>query len=133
MQARFAIVAVLAIGNVALAGGACSAAGNQDALDFGASGGGGAGSDAGTGTAPSTSSSSQGIGGSIVGVGGSASTGGCAHHCSSDLHSVLDCNDVVVSTCPADQGCSATGCVPACDSAKQDKSTIGCEYYAVGP
>ncbi|CAN5234948.1 hypothetical protein BH09MYX1_BH09MYX1_49010 [soil metagenome] len=54
--------------------------------------------------------------------------------CSSDLHSVIDCNGNVQSTCPDDQGCGAGGvCVPACDSAKANKSSIGCDYYSVDP
>jgi hypothetical protein len=36
----------------------------------------------------------------------------------------------VLKTCPADQGCANSACVPACDSAKANKSTIGCDYYA---
>lgn len=61
--------------------------------------------------------------------------GGQCTTCSSDLHSVLDCNtNQVVATCPGDQGCGANGqCVAACDSAKENKSSIGCEYYAVPP
>jgi hypothetical protein len=52
--------------------------------------------------------------------------------CSPDLHAILDCNDNVISTCPGDQGCGAGGtCVPACDSAAQNKSSIGCDYYAI--
>ncbi len=52
--------------------------------------------------------------------------------CSPDLHSVLDCNDNVITTCQGDQGCGAGGtCVPACDSAAQNKSSIGCDYYAI--
>src|SRR5262249_3358431 len=39
-------------------------------------------------------------------------------HCSTDLHSVLDCGENVVETCPEDKGCSPDGgCVAACDSA----------------
>ncbi len=60
--------------------------------------------------------------------------GGCAGpHCSSDLHSLVDCEGNVISTCPPDQGCTTTGCVDACDSATANKSNIGCEYYAVVP
>ena len=62
------------------------------------------------------------------GVGGS-----CETKCSSDLHSVVDCVGNVISTCPPDQGCGVAGCVPACDSAKANKSTIGCDYYSVPP
>jgi hypothetical protein len=36
-------------------------------------------------------------------------------------------------TCPADQGCAGTTCVDACASASANKSTFGCEYYAVDP
>src|SRR5215472_7921512 len=53
--------------------------------------------------------------------------------CSDDLHSVVDCNGKVLMTCPAGQGCSANGCVPACDSARDNKSSIGCDYYSVDP
>lgn len=59
--------------------------------------------------------------------------GTCDVHCSSDLHSVLDCNNGVVKTCPVDQGCASGGCAAACDSARANKSTIGCEYYSVQP
>ncbi len=55
-------------------------------------------------------------------------------NCSSDLHDVLDGQGNVVATCPPDQGCGPNGtCVPACDSATANKSTIGCEYYSVDP
>jgi hypothetical protein len=55
-------------------------------------------------------------------------------NCSSDLHDVLDDQGNVVMTCPPDQGCGPNGtCVAACDSAIDNKSTIGCEYYSVDP
>lgn len=54
--------------------------------------------------------------------------------CSADLHNVLDCNGNVITTCPSDMGCGAGGvCVPACQSAQDNQSTIGCDYYAVDP
>jgi hypothetical protein len=53
--------------------------------------------------------------------------------CSADLHDVLDCNGNVVMTCPPDQGCGIGGCVPACQAATDNKSTIGCDYYAMSP
>jgi hypothetical protein len=58
---------------------------------------------------------------------------GCNLHCSSDLHDVLDCNDKVVTTCPPDQGCGGSGCVSACDAAKANKSSVGCDYYSIDP
>ena len=59
--------------------------------------------------------------------------GGNSVHCSADLHSVLDQNNTVVQTCPADQGCGPSGCEPACASASDNQSSIGCDYYAVAP
>ena len=96
-----------------------------------------------TGTFQSTSTASASGGGNPSGTGGaggnifnSTSTGvggGCPTHCSSDLHSVIDCNGNPVSTCPPDQGCGPSGCVAACDSAKVNKGSIGCDYYSVDP
>ena len=63
----------------------------------------------------------------------SDSPNGCAVHCSSDLHSVIDCNNNVVTMCSANEGCAGSACVAACDSAKANKSTIGCDYYSVTP
>ncbi len=59
----------------------------------------------------------------------------CAVSCSSDLHSVVDCHGTVKKTCPDDQGCDPQSgdCVAACDSAKANKGSIGCEFYAVTP
>ena len=57
----------------------------------------------------------------------------CAHTCSSDLHQVIDCNNNVVQTCPGDQGCAAGSCVAACDAAKINKSTVGCDYFSYVP
>jgi hypothetical protein len=65
---------------------------------------------------------------------GGDSGGGCTGpHCSSDLHSLVDCSGKVLMTCPANQGCAGTTCVPACQSADTNKSTFGCEYYSVDP
>ncbi len=38
-----------------------------------------------------------------------------------------------MTTCPDDQGCGPNGCEPACKSAEDNKSSIGCDYYAVDP
>lgn len=54
--------------------------------------------------------------------------------CSADLHDVLDCaTDAVVQVCPAGEGCGPNGCEAPCDSAKDNKSTVGCDYYSVDP
>jgi IgGFc binding protein len=99
-----------------------------------------------TGGAGGTGDTGPGSGGStgtFTGQGGSggdpiltAAGGGnsCGYHCSADLHSILDCNEQVVMACPADLGCGANGdCVPACESAKANASTVGCEFYSVVP
>jgi hypothetical protein len=59
---------------------------------------------------------------------------GCDFKCSTDLHHVVDCNGARIKTCGDDEGCGAGGkCVPACDAAKANRSTRGCEYYSVHP
>lgn len=59
----------------------------------------------------------------------------CAARCSSDLHTVIDCNGKVLATCPDTQGCDPSNgqCIPACDSAKANKGSIGCDFYGVAP
>lgn len=52
--------------------------------------------------------------------------------CSGDLHSIL-CKGAVVRTCAPDEGCASGTCIPACDAAIANKSTVGCEYYAHAP
>ena len=90
--------------------------------------GGGTNSSGASGTGAGTGT---GGGITITGAGGGSAT--CDTHCSADLHSILDCNNAVITTCPPSQGCGGTGCVAACDAAQQNKSTIGCDYYAVDP
>ncbi|MCA9580763.1 MAG: IgGFc-binding protein [Myxococcales bacterium] len=55
--------------------------------------------------------------------------------CSDDLHSVIDCETkAVVSTCGQGLGCGPEGtCVPACESANGNQSSIGCEFYTFVP
>jgi hypothetical protein len=68
------------------------------------------------------------------GLTGDSAGGPCgAPHCSSDLHSLVDCNGNVLKTCPPSEGCSGTSCVPACQAAEDNKSSLGCDYYAVDP
>lgn len=53
--------------------------------------------------------------------------------CSSDLRSVIDSQGRVLEECPPDKGCANGGCVPACESAQVNKSTIGCSYFVAAP
>src|SRR5690606_26833930 len=57
---------------------------------------------------------------------------GCETVCSSDLHHVLDCHGNVVETCTGANGCDATlgTCQNACEAAKNNKNSIGCDYFA---
>ena len=59
----------------------------------------------------------------------------CPKACSADLHSVTDCNGTVLMACADDQGCDLESgtCVSACAAAASNKSSIGCDYYAVDP
>src|SRR5271170_3536970 len=40
---------------------------------------------------------------------GGGEGGGCGDHCSADLHSVLDCHNNVLLTCPPSEGCGPGG------------------------
>jgi hypothetical protein len=67
-------------------------------------------------------------------AGDAADSSPCLAHCSADLHQVLDCNDNVLQTCTATEGCDPKGtCVPACQSAIANQSHVGCDFYAVDP
>lgn len=114
----------LSFGFVVLVGATfgCSANGSSPQ-----SSGGNGGTGAGTG-------GGSGFGG-VSGSGGSlGGFGGCnGSRCSSDLHSVVDCDGNVLSTCPPEKGCSNGSCVPACQSAGDNRSTYGCEFYLVQP
>jgi hypothetical protein len=73
--------------------------------------------------------------GSFGRFGESGTVGDCTtRHCSVDLHQVLDCNDTVLMTCPADQACGPGGtCISPCESAAYNKTAIGCDFYAQNP
>jgi hypothetical protein len=119
-QHRRSLGAILVLVGIAVIATACPVSTNG--------GGSGAGH---AGGANSTGSTGNETG---TGTGGGQDGGSnCGTHCSADLHSVLDCNGQVVTTCPPDQGCGPTGCVAACDAAAQNNSTAGCEHYAVHP
>jgi len=117
------ILALGAGGSFAVASSGCSATSDTSQIGSGGSGHGGG------------SSSSSGTGGS-GGLFTNPGDGGppCEVHCTADLHQLVDCNNVVVTTCPPDQGCSPSGqCVPACDSATENASTFGCDFFSVTP
>ncbi len=121
MRAFFSLVAVVCavfvVGGIAASCGGSSACGGKFCAD----------EDGGDATAFADASD-----GSVsFGDTGGKEGGGCAVTCSGDLHDVVDCNNKVVTACPPDQGCAGGTCVPACDAAKANKSSVGCDYYAV--
>ncbi|MBL9027395.1 MAG: IgGFc-binding protein [Myxococcales bacterium] len=87
-----------------------------------------------TGTGGSGASAANGPGTTGQGGGFGQGGGGTCENltCSADLHDVV-CDGQVVKTCADDQGCAAGACIPACDAAKANKSSVGCDYYTVNP
>ncbi len=86
-----------------------------------------------TGFEGSSSGASGNLGDGGPLFGGDSGPLSTERQCSSDLHQVLDGDGKVIKTCPLEQGCANGDCVAACDSAKANKSTIGCDYFAVAP
>ncbi|HEY5949831.1 MAG TPA: hypothetical protein VIV40_30255, partial [Kofleriaceae bacterium] len=60
------------------------------------------------------------------------SGGGCSRQCSSDLHSVVDCNGGVVEDCSGGLACDPTTytCQDACAAADANHRSVGCDYFA---
>jgi len=56
--------------------------------------------------------------------------GGTCPRCSDDNQGVVDCNGNVTACAPESQ-CSLGVCMPACEAAEANNSSIGCDYYAV--
>src|SRR5262245_6623526 len=91
-------------------------------------------SDDNKGSTSSVGGSSTNTGGGFALGGNNAGGGDCPAHCSSDLHQLVDCNGNVIETCPDHLGCSPNGgCVDPCESAKENASTIGCDFYSTTP
>lgn len=105
---------------LALAFAAGCSAGSGD--DFGGAGGGV------SGVTKSSSAGFNGTGSFGTGAGMCTTT----PECSPDGTQVL-CNGQVLSTCGALESCAGGACAPACEAAKANKSSVGCEYYATNP
>ncbi len=104
---------------------ACAAGETPDGPSPGAGQGSGAGSAHGGG-------GGDGEGGGFA-SGGSQNVGGGmeCQPCSADFTQVLDCEGNVLETCPPDQLCGLGVCMAPCDAAEANKSSVGCDYYAV--
>jgi hypothetical protein len=112
---------LLALGGVAAS---CSATSQGETF--------GSGGSSGTGGAATTS---QGAGGDSTGVGGGFGFGGsdgglCTPGCTPDGKGVVDCQGGT-QTCGSGQLCAGGSCKPACQAAIEQKSSVGCDYYAV--
>lgn len=63
-----------------------------------------------------------------------ATEGGGCLTCAADLRTIVTCGDnVPVGTCAGNDGCAGGVCIPACNAAALNRSTIGCDYYSVPP
>lgn len=83
----------------------------------------------GSGAAGGGSGGLGGSGGSLV-IDGGGGASGCKP-CSDDFTQVLDCDGNVKETCPGSLLCGAGTCMAPCDAATVNRSTVGCDYYAV--
>ncbi len=53
--------------------------------------------------------------------------------CSSDLLDVVNAKGAVVWKCPPEEGCANGICVPACEAARANKGTLGCDFMVATP
>lgn len=67
--------------------------------------------------------------GSFGDAGTSAGQGDCVT-CSADGKDVITCTGQVIRHCEAHLRCGGGTCLPPCDAAKANKSSVGCDYYA---
>ena len=119
-----AAAAGVALGTAAM--GACSASSDPTVW-----GGTANGAPRGTGPGPGGASTGPGLGGDI-GFDGGPDVTVCGNTCSTDLHSVVDCNGNLKQECTGTQGCDyqSGACINACDAAVNNKASVGCQYYA---
>lgn len=135
MRSRAFFVGGACVAGLGLAAVATSCSATDSGSNFASSGThGGTGGEAGTkgGGDAATDGGGGGNDGSLLGDGSlfDSNIEACTPHCSVDQTQVVDCFGKVVETCGAGELCTTQGCATACDAAKQNKSSIGCEYYA---
>lgn len=104
---------------------ACAA---SDGVSSGTTPGAGAGGGGGVGAGGAGASAS---GGGLSWDGGSSDSGVSCVPCSDDGTQVLNCDGSVAKTCPDGQLCGGGQCMAPCEAAKANKSTVGCDYFAV--
>jgi hypothetical protein len=117
-----------ASGASAGAGQAGSGGGSPD--PFG--GGGGVAGAGGEGAGTAGGGASGAAGGGQSGAAGTSSS--CPLHCAADGKSVVDCAGLTVTTCAATEVCgSGSSCITACDQAREQETTNGCDFFAAHP
>lgn len=126
MKSRSAALTLLVVvpALASLLGQACSATGRSNTFDEDEDGEGGS-------SGPGGGAGGEG-GGIVFNDASTSDSSSCGPTCSSDLHTVLDCNGVPFQMCSGTEGCDATKgtCTNACDAAISNKRSVGCEYYA---
>jgi IgGFc binding protein len=133
-RAPVVLVGAIAV-SLALAG-ACSAGSTRSSGTGSAGGSSSFTQSAGSGGLGGSSSSAGGAGGAGSGIfnidASLDAPSSCPLTCSSDFHSVIDCNGTLVQMCTGTQGCdlSTGSCGNACQAAVNNKNSVGCEYYA---
>ena len=64
---------------------------------------------------------------------GAADMAVCVSRCSDDASQIVDCRGQVISQCGAGTQCAGSMCVSPCEMARQNKDSLGCDYWLVGP
>ncbi|MBW2522590.1 MAG: IgGFc-binding protein [Deltaproteobacteria bacterium] len=80
----------------------------------------------------------NGTGGDGFGVGSAAGPGvgggsGDGRYCTADLGGVVDDLGNLLETCGPDEGCYRGDCLPACEAAAAQGTSVGCEFYVPTP
>ena len=125
---RHLSLAVASVGAVlvaAVAVGSCSA--NSSDVSFTPGGGGSGPKDGSAGGWSGSSGSGQ----PDVLVFLDSTDESCQAGCSADYKSVVGCNGTATKVCGDDELCANSVCKPACEAVKDNRSSVGCEYYPV--
>jgi len=99
-------------------------------------GSGGSGGVTGGGTGATGGAAGTAVGGTGIDLalgGGGVSDNTPRPGCSTDRHHVIGSQGEIVETCPSDQACENSACVPACAAFAAVASSVGCDFLAATP
>lgn len=125
---RTRLVACLALASLAVVVGSAACGGSSKTSGFTSDAGGGDD----VGTMPGPDGGGGNMDGSVISFGDGTAPPQMLG-CSADLHNVIDQNGQVVMMCPANEGCAAGKCVPACTAAAANHGNIGCDFLVATP